>query len=112
MPLSLVPSLPLSLPPSFSPNFLADSGQLCYIIVTMVLSFQIAELEVQSQGLESERDFYFAKLRDIELVCQENDADPVVPLILEIMYATQVSHEENRSIIILVGTMEEKLLLS
>lgn len=53
------------------------------------LQDQIAELEVQSQGLESERDFYFAKLRDIELVCQENDADPVVPLILEIMYATQ-----------------------
>ena len=57
----------------------------------MALSFQIAELEVQSQGLETERDFYFAKLRDIEMICQENDADPIVPGILEIMYATQVS---------------------
>lgn len=60
----------------------------------MVLSLQIAELQVQSQGLETERDFYFAKLRDIEMVCQENEADPVVPLVLEVMYATQVSHGE------------------
>ena len=63
----------------------------------MVLSLQIAELQVQSQGLERERDFYFAKLRDIEMVCQENEADPVVPLVLEVMYATQVSHREQCS---------------
>ena len=58
--------------------------------MSMMLSFQIAEFEVQSQGLESERDFYFAKLRDIEVICQENSDDPIVPQILEIMYATQV----------------------
>ena len=74
-----------------------------------MLSFQVAELELQSQGLETERDFYFAKLRDVEMVCQQNEADPVVPMILEIMYATQVSHEENVQITILYwfGKIEE-----
>ena len=52
---------------------------------------QIAELQVQSSGLETERDFYFSKLRDIEMVCQENEGEPFVSQILDIMYATQVS---------------------
>lgn len=40
--------------------------------------------------LETERDFYFSKLRDIELLCHEHEDNEVVPLIMEIMYATQV----------------------
>ena len=35
------------------------------------------------------------------MVCQQNEADPVVPMILEIMYATQVSHEGNVQITLL-----------
>ena len=44
-------------------------------------------------GLEKERDFYFGKLRDIELICQENEADtnPVMKSIMDILYATEVS---------------------
>ena len=42
------------------------------------------------RALESERDFYFSKLRDIELVCQDNEDSLLVKPILEIMYATQV----------------------
>ena len=41
-------------------------------------------------SLEGERDFYFGKLRDIEIICQDNQDNPIVPSILEIMYATQV----------------------
>lgn len=52
---------------------------------------QIAELEVTVQSLETERDFYFGKLRDIEVVCQQSEDDPLIKQILEIMYATAVS---------------------
>ena len=43
------------------------------------------------EGLEKERDFYFGKLRDIEVLCQEQEDVPVVGKILEILYATEVS---------------------
>lgn len=44
------------------------------------------------EGLEKERDFYFSKLRDIEVICQQNEAQsiPIVAQILEILYATEV----------------------
>lgn len=47
------------------------------------------------EGLEKERDFYFGKLRDIEVMCQEcdnGDPPPIVQKILEVLYATEVFH--------------------
>lgn len=45
------------------------------------------------QDMEKERDFYFGKLRNIEVICQENEGeeDPTLMRIMEILYATDVS---------------------
>lgn len=43
------------------------------------------------EGLEKERDFYFGKLRDIELLCQEHEHIEVVKSIMDILYQTEVS---------------------
>lgn len=43
-------------------------------------------------GLEKERDFYFGKLREIEVLCQDPEVEqsPVIAKILTILYATEV----------------------
>ncbi|XP_029012264.1 microtubule-associated protein RP/EB family member 1b [Betta splendens] len=51
------------------------------------------ELEVLKstiQDMEKERDFYFGKLRNIELICQEKEGegDPTLQRIIDILYAT------------------------
>lgn len=55
------------------------------------LRVQLSDMQVAIGELEVERDFYFGKLRDIEVLCQENEAVPEVQVILEVMYATAVS---------------------
>jgi len=54
------------------------------------LSKQIAELRMTSDTLEKERDFYFGKLRAIELFCEhyEDQEHPAVKEIQKILYAT------------------------
>lgn len=71
------------------------------------------ELETQKEaiaGLEKERDFYFAKLRDIELLLQqaveadpelEKDDDSLVKHIQAILYSTEVRHSPPSSTTIL-----------
>ncbi|KAL7231746.1 hypothetical protein ACSBR2_009892 [Camellia fascicularis] len=54
---------------------------------------QITELKLSVDSLEKERDFYFAKLRDIEILCQcpEIENLAVVEAIKRILYATDDS---------------------
>ncbi|XP_040160666.1 microtubule-associated protein RP/EB family member 1 isoform X3 [Anopheles arabiensis] len=55
------------------------------------LNSQISDMRLNFEGLEKERDFYFSKLRDIEILCQDDEQSqsPFVQKILEILYATE-----------------------
>lgn len=59
------------------------------------LRTEVAELKLTVDGLEKERDFYFGKLRDIELLCQSKEADdlPHLAEIVDILYATEEGFE-------------------
>lgn len=51
------------------------------------------ELKMTIDSLEKERDFYFGKLRDIEVMCQESEngePNPIIQKILDVLYATEV----------------------
>lgn len=54
---------------------------------------QLEILKSTIQDMEKERDFYFGKLRNIELICQEKEGegDPTLQRIVDILYATDVS---------------------
>lgn len=49
---------------------------------------QIVQLKLTIDGLEKDRDFYFNKLREVEILCQNNSSDSVVEDVLKILYAT------------------------
>lgn len=53
------------------------------------LSEKIADLRVSKDNLEKERDFYFAKLRDIQILCQRPELEhlPMTKAIRKILYS-------------------------
>ena len=69
------------------------------------------QLKTTVEGLERERDFYFSKLRDIELLIQqaievdpeiEKDEEGLVKSIQAILYSTEVSYSLWRAVIFLI----------
>ncbi len=59
--------------------------------------FQIGSLEGMIDSLEKERDFYFSKLRQIEVLCQDADESGGIKdsKVLEILYATEVREADS-----------------
>ncbi|RXM93409.1 Microtubule-associated protein RP/EB family member 1 [Acipenser ruthenus] len=56
-------------------------------------------LKITIEDMEKERDFYFGKLRNIELICQEKEgeSDPTLQKIVDILYATDASPESENA---------------
>ncbi|XP_077375370.1 microtubule-associated protein RP/EB family member 2 isoform X1 [Festucalex cinctus] len=53
------------------------------------LTDQVNTLKVALEGVEKERDYYFSKLREVELLCQEQGENnaPFVERLMEVLYA-------------------------
>lgn len=56
-----------------------------------MLTNELSDLKVNVDGLEKERDFYFGKLRDIEVICQEPSyaGSDLSEKVLAVLYATE-----------------------
>lgn len=57
-----------------------------------------AELRAEMEGLEKERDFYFEKLRDVEVLLQEvedkGEGNELTAAVMKILYATADGFEQ------------------
>lgn len=58
------------------------------------LKRKITELTVCIDRIEKERDFYFKRLRQVEVLCQNSEKNEHVERVLEILYAETASTEE------------------
>lgn len=56
----------------------------------------VHSLKLALEGVEKERDFYFGKLREIELLCQEHGGEnnDLVNRLMEVLYASE-EHESH-----------------
>ncbi|XP_022613929.1 microtubule-associated protein RP/EB family member 2 isoform X2 [Seriola dumerili] len=54
------------------------------------LTEQVNTLKLALEGVEKERDYYFSKLREVELLCQEQGEEnaPFVERLMEVLYAS------------------------
>ncbi|PON93632.1 Microtubule-associated protein RP/EB [Trema orientale] len=69
---------------TYSASAAADSSN-----EVQALSNEITDLKLSVDLLEKERDFYFAKLRDIEILCQASELEniPMAVAVKKILYA-------------------------
>lgn len=71
-------------------DFLRTQVLLCILIIYSLICYQIEQLNIDKEGLEKERDFYFNKLREIEVICQDNEGMTHIKEIMDVLYATEV----------------------
>merc|ERR1719479_10480 len=73
------------------PNRSVEKGNSAINAQIEDLSNQLMESKLTIEGLEKERDFYFTKLRDIEVLAQEyeNVGGEFVTKALQVLYATE-----------------------
>jgi RP/EB family microtubule-associated protein len=78
---------------STEPSFYGSAASATTPAQVQVLNEQVTELKLSVDSLEKERDFYFSKLRDIEILCQNPDVEPlpIVAAIQRILYAADDS---------------------
>ncbi|KAK8956499.1 Microtubule-associated protein RP/EB family member 1C [Platanthera zijinensis] len=73
---------------------------------------QITEMKLLVDSLEKERDYYYTKLRDIEMLCQNPEIRhlPIVKDIRTILYSTYLSNSEMEEAQLVISENEEQLL--
>ncbi|KAL5722716.1 Microtubule-associated protein RP/EB member 1B [Ranunculus cassubicifolius] len=76
------------------------------------LTEQLTGLKLSVDHLEKERDFYFAKLRDIEILCQDSELEnlPMAAAIKKILYAADAKESALSEAQQLLGTVKDDLL--
>lgn len=59
------------------------------------LQLEVTELKCNVDNLERERDFYYSKLREIEVLCQQNEGKepPFLNEVMTILYKTDADDE-------------------
>nr|KAJ0197946.1 hypothetical protein LSAT_V11C700380440 [Lactuca sativa] len=93
---------------NINPNYPAFVGSHCYILSLFIM--QIIELKITIDSLEKESDFYFIKLRDIEILCKYSNISNlhIIDVIQRILY---VAEEDASILIYLVFTMLNRILV-
>lgn len=72
--------------PQVAPVASADQGALAH---------EVTELKLSVDNLERERDFYYMKLREVEILCQQHEGEnvPFLQQVLDILYKTDEADE-------------------
>jgi len=96
------PTAPVAAPPARAPRTTSANGTNGTNGAAMMLTKQLQEVQETVVGLERERDFYFNKLREIEVLLQheveakpelEQDEEGLVPRMQAILYSTEEGFE-------------------
>ena len=59
------------------------------------MALEVTELKMSVENLERERDFYYSKLREVEVLCQTHEGQevPFLQQVLDILYKTDDQDE-------------------